>query len=140
MLADSCMIISEILGNCICLSRGLTYTSYSLFVIIRMALFCSLSRVLRVVTPHEPQTEQEYLKLGSTSPKYNIFNKLVGNTFLAHFIIPIALETFEETRRIWSFYFISLSKITPKYFTDVFCSVSSPDILKCACISSPLSL
>ena len=45
MPADSCLIMSEILGNCICLSRGPTDTSLALFVIIRMALFCNLSRV-----------------------------------------------------------------------------------------------
>ena len=34
MLADSCLIMSEILGNCSCLSRGPTDTSYALFVIM----------------------------------------------------------------------------------------------------------
>ena len=44
MLADSCLIISEIL------SRGPTDSSYALFVIIRTTLFCNLSRALRVVS------------------------------------------------------------------------------------------
>ena len=92
------------------------------------------------MAPRDPLTEQHYLKWGSTSPRYSIFNKLGGNTFFAYFIIPKALETFEEIRLIWSFHFIWLSKTTPRYFTHIFCSIASPDILKCACISSPLSL
>ena len=138
MSAESCLVISEILGNCSCLSRGQTDTSEALFVIIRMTLFCHLSRVLWVVAPHDPLTEQHYLKWGSTNLKYSIFNKLSDNTFFAYFIFPISLETFEEIRLIWSFHFIWLSKITPRYFTDVFCSIAPPDILKRACISSPL--
>ena len=62
MLADSCVIISEILGIFNCVSRGPTDTSYALFLIIQMALFCNFSGVLQVVTPHEPQTEEQYLK------------------------------------------------------------------------------
>ena len=61
LFADSCLIMSEILGSCSCLGRGPTDASYALFVIIQMALFCNLSRVLRVVTPHESQTKQQYL-------------------------------------------------------------------------------
>ena len=55
MLADSCLIMSEILGNCSFLGRGPTDPVYAPFVIIQMALFCNLSRVLRVVAPHDPE-------------------------------------------------------------------------------------
>ena len=41
-----------------------------LFLMTRAARFCSFCNFLRVVSPAQPQTEQQYLKCDSTILKY----------------------------------------------------------------------
>jgi len=81
MLADSWLIISEIFGSFNCLSRAPTDSSYAQFLITRMALFCNLSRILRVVTPtcapdraatSEMRFEQSQIKHFTTYHLYHI--------------------------------------------------------------------
>ena len=55
------------------------------------------------VQPHQPQTEQQHLKCGSTTPKYNVFKASNGRKDLAYFKIPRALVTLLETDLICSF-------------------------------------
>ena len=69
MLADSRWTISLILGNPRVLRRGSAGASYGLLDIMRTDLFCSLLRILMVLTPQLPQTEDQNLRCGSISPR-----------------------------------------------------------------------
>ena len=50
--------------------NGSDLWSKGLFVTTRAARFCSFCNFLRVVSPAQPQTEQQYLKCESTMLKY----------------------------------------------------------------------
>ena len=79
--------------------------SKALFVTTRAARFCSFCNFLRVVSPAQPQTEQQYLKCESTMLNYILCMVCSERYLLEYLSIPIPLEILPTATSICSFQF-----------------------------------
>ena len=70
--------------------------SNTLLAIILTALFCSFWCLFMSVVLQNPQTEEQYLKCGSTRLLYMFFKIFYGRNCFACFNTPMARETFLE--------------------------------------------